>query len=669
MRIRNSIAYPIVILLLVVASAALTVAYTYSSRHLQEALHAREVDKLKAIKFIVESLVGNEIQRLYTLSGLLKENREITASFMDVERTGQVEELTRTMNRLRRLLHVDIFDALNASGILLLSADQIDESPDAYQDVWGMEEALHGQEIMGTSSGPHGWATRSFIPIGTQGRLLGIVVIGTEIDNEFAQRIAGATNTQISFTSTSKSLASSLPNTQPKLINWHMAKESLLGKRTLFSFEESANKVALYTPLMVLDETMCLILQTSTRDVNELWRRQSHSLAWISLVVLCVVAVLGILLTIYIIRPLKELRRNARAVATELAPGEWHEPQGGDEVQDLLKVFDMLVETIHRYVTERDRAERSLLETQMDLEHRVTARTSELQSANEALQSEIRQREQTETVLKQTLEDLKTLQTQLIQSAKLASIGELASGVAHELNQPLMVIRTTAQLMQKSLAVKGLDADRQRDQMAAIIRNTGRMTKIIDHLRTFSRQTESRFSPVDLSQVMEDVFLMLGEQLRIQGIEIEKNVDDDLPKVLGDAAQLEQVFLNLISNARDAILEADIQARAHGKPKECRKRKIVIQLKEFSAEDYMVGVLIKDTGAGIPTQHLDKVFDPFFTTKEVGKGTGLGLSISYGIIENHAGKIEVAQTGAGGTSIKVQLPAYRDTHLQAENLS
>ncbi|MBT3386416.1 MAG: HAMP domain-containing protein [Desulfobacula sp.] len=260
--------------------------------------------------------------------------------------------------------------------------------------------------------------------------------------------------------------------------------------------------------------------------------------------------------------------------------------------------------------------------------------------------------------LKKSLQDLTQTQNQLVQSGKLASIGELAAGVAHELNQPLMVIRTTSQLslrrLGKDIINQSLpDINKLDESFKSIEKNTKRMMNIINHLRTFSRQEEMGLSSLDVNKVFKGCFLMIGEQLKLRNIIIKENFSPALPKVSGDANKLEQVFLNLLSNARDAVVSrAKMENR---KEKADFQGEIIITTRVSDKNKDKVQILIKDNGSGIPKDKKDKIFDPFFTTKNAGKGTGLGLSISHGIIKAHGGEIEVVQTGAGGTTFQIKL--------------
>jgi signal transduction histidine kinase len=254
---------------------------------------------------------------------------------------------------------------------------------------------------------------------------------------------------------------------------------------------------------------------------------------------------------------------------------------------------------------------------------------------------------------RQAYEELKIAQSQLVQSGKLASIGELAAGVAHELNQPLMVIRGYSQLIHRQMKSQRLEEKELAELLETIDRNTKRMIIIINHLRAFSRQSSTGFQAVDLNRVIEDAFLMIGEQLRLRGIHVTKHLDAAGTFVQGDAHQLEQVFLNLLSNARDAL-----SVTPTGYQRRRSNRRIAITTRS-TGDPARVEVLVSDNGDGIPAQNLEAIFDPFFTTKEVGKGTGLGLSISYGIIQKHGGRIEVKETGPEGTTFVLTLPTMQ----------
>jgi PAS domain S-box-containing protein len=240
---------------------------------------------------------------------------------------------------------------------------------------------------------------------------------------------------------------------------------------------------------------------------------------------------------------------------------------------------------------------------------------------------------------------LKATQASLIEASKMRAIGELVAGVAHEINNPLMASQTILYVI-----LKNLPRDSPERQRLELIKGcNARIEKIVEHLREFSRQTKPEFILIDINQPIENAMIMTGQQLMNHNITIEKHLSDDLPKILGDVNQLEQAFLNLISNARDAMEDT----------MEGKKLTISSYSVEKDGNPY-VAVSFKDTGVGIPKDNLDKITEPFFSTKPVGKGTGLGLSLCFGIIESHGGKTEIQSEPAKGTEVKVFIPANKD---------
>lgn len=238
--------------------------------------------------------------------------------------------------------------------------------------------------------------------------------------------------------------------------------------------------------------------------------------------------------------------------------------------------------------------------------------------------------------LKHAMEQLKNSQEQLLQSEKLAAVGQLVSGVAHELNNPLMAISSTVELMQRyikdEIAIEDLNS---------LQSDTDRAISIVRNLLSFARKQEPRKQQVSVNEVLESVIDLRTYELRLENIQVVKDFQADLPATMADYQQLQQVFLNLIINAEQAM------AAAHG------KGTLRIETKQVGD---MVRVVFADDGPGIPSQMMSRIFEPFFTTRPVGQGTGLGLSICYGIIQEHAGEICVASTEGTGTEFTVDLP-------------
>jgi len=232
---------------------------------------------------------------------------------------------------------------------------------------------------------------------------------------------------------------------------------------------------------------------------------------------------------------------------------------------------------------------------------------------------------------------LRETQLQLLQSEKLRSLGEMAAGVAHEINNPLGGI-----LLYASLLLEDLDPDDpKRRDVERIVQEAVRCKEIVKSLLEFARKSSPDKEPLDVNKALDEGLLFLENQATFHNIRIRKELDPGLPPVLGNPGQLKQVFMNIILNAVDAM---------HGEG--------TLPIRTYpSGDGTEVVISFTDTGVGIPPEILPRIFDPFFTTKEVGKGTGLGLSVSYGIVREHGGRIEVESEVGKGSTFKVILPA------------
>src|SRR5712692_8898456 len=227
------------------------------------------------------------------------------------------------------------------------------------------------------------------------------------------------------------------------------------------------------------------------------------------------------------------------------------------------------------------------------------------------------------------------MEEQLTQTEKLTSLGLLAAGVAHEVNTPLAVISNYIQMLAKQMP----EADPRQAIIEKIVKQTFRASEIVNNLLNFSRTSAAGFADIDVNRVVEETLSLVAHPLKTSHIHVVKQLGEPLPAVRGSANKLQQVFLNLFLNARDAMPAGgmlEVRTAAH---------------------NGSVEIEVADTGPGIPREHIHRIFDPFFTTKASGRGTGLGLSVSYGIIKEHAGKIDVRSTPGKGTSFHVEFPA------------
>ena len=241
---------------------------------------------------------------------------------------------------------------------------------------------------------------------------------------------------------------------------------------------------------------------------------------------------------------------------------------------------------------------------------------------------------------KRLSEKLSATQAELIQAVKLRALGDLVTGVAHEINNPLMASDTLLHLLEKDAA----DDPGVKKRIGLLKECNRRIQRIVKKLKEFSRHAKFEFTAMDVNDAVSSVLAITQQQLLNQGIEVELRLPEDLPQVLGDKNQIEQVLLNLISNARDAM--------------EGSSQKVLSVQTGLSQKGQQVEILVSDTGIGMTADQIEQIFNPFFTTKDSDKSTGLGLSISYRIVEDHQGKIEVKSELNKGTTFIVGLPLY-----------
>ena len=244
--------------------------------------------------------------------------------------------------------------------------------------------------------------------------------------------------------------------------------------------------------------------------------------------------------------------------------------------------------------------------------------------------------QQSQAELQQTVNTLKTTQAQLVQSEKLSAVGEFVAGVAHELNNPLAAVMGFSELL------KDADVDeKHRRHLDLIFKSATRCKKIVQSLLSFARRHQPERKAVSVNRLLEEVVEIVAYQLRSSNVELIQQLAPRLPLVLADGHQLQQVFLNLINNARQAIEAHQPSGRIT----------ITTEVKE-----HFLRITIHDSGPGISPENLTRIFDPFFTTKEVGKGTGLGLSLCYGLIKEHGGNITVTSQLGTGATFTIELP-------------
>lgn len=285
---------------------------------------------------------------------------------------------------------------------------------------------------------------------------------------------------------------------------------------------------------------------------------------------------------------------------------------------------------------------------------RVATSVNQMSDALKASLRELHELVQTlEHKVARRTDELRHAQAEIAQGEKLAAIGQLAAGIAHELNNPLTGVLTFTSLLRKKLPEGSTDAE----DLDLVIRETKRCAAIIRRLLDFAREKVPAKGFIAINPLVAEVVRLVDRPATLQDIEIRTELDPDLPQVWGDAELIKQVVLNIVVNATQAITDRGRIA--------VRTRRLDAPADQ-PAEPGMVEIAVSDDGCGIPEADLQRIFDPFFTTKEIGKGTGLGLSVSYGIVKAHGGAIKVETRVGEGSTFRIQLPTA-DASADAES--
>jgi two-component system NtrC family sensor kinase len=366
------------------------------------------------------------------------------------------------------------------------------------------------------------------------------------------------------------------------------------------AFVVNAWYITAYEPIRNIQDEIVGMLYVGMLEAPyvDLRRRVIFIFLGIAAIAVILLSVIAFFTTNMITGPIKKLVFATRRVAEgDLS----YRVQGtsNDEIGELARSFNGMTESLSR-------AERELKDWAKTLEEKVEERTIELQQT----------------------------QRQLIRSEKLASLGKMAAGVAHEINNPLTAVLTFSKLMLDDLE----PGDKRREDLQTIVDETLRCRDIVRGLLDFSRETESKKRLQNINEVIENTLSLVQNQAMFHDIAIKKNLEKNLPVIPLDEAKMKQVFMNMFLNAAEAM---------------SGRGTLTIGTVR---EDEHVAVRIKDTGCGIPKEHLNKLFDPFFTTKRVGKGTGLGLAVTYGIVKSHEGTFEVKSKVGKGTEFLIRFP-------------
>ena len=457
-----------------------------------------------------------------------------------------------------------------------------------------VKRALQGEDTLDTIAvGGRLFDVVSIPVTGSSGTLIGALTFGSEIRNSDIQEFSLNNGMQIVLLANDQVISSTLRNADPRqdfasIFKQCASSQTRAVKRTSIGNERYLCSAGIFDTLSHDGKLGYLMLSSYEQPLKTLHATQQMVFWGSALGILIASAIIW-----YLIRKLTEPLRELSASAEAVGKGDFSQRvdvRSHDECGELAAAFNQMTENLQR----------------------------------------------SHQQLENTVETLKTTQAQLIQSEKLSGIGEFVAGVAHELNNPLTSVMGFSELLSRA------DSNPQNKRHLDMIHKSAqRCHKIVQSLLSFARRRAPERKLANINELIEGAVEFLNYQLRTSNVEVTTQLDPKLPTAMVDPHQIQQVFLNIINNARQAI--------------EGHQPKGSIRITTETC-GHNIRIVFKDDGPGIPEQNLSKVFDPFFTTKDVGKGTGLGLSLCYGIVKEHGGSISVRSKPGDGASFVIELP-------------
>ncbi len=589
------------LLVFLTAGALFTVRNFFGQQLRQQAVRETRIGS-RVLGSIVERSAAQLLERGKVLTDL----PSLQAAF-----TREKSQLEPLLLEVKAVRAANLLWATDPSGVVLASTGEYPQVGENLSAQPLLASALQGRPSIGFDLFGGSWWLVLSLPVQEQSSgksSLGTVSLALLIGEAYLARLSELLGTQVGFVWGEHQLWSEgWPEEVRQLLSSQVVK-GLTGTVQEVSLPEG-KFIWLSRPVTGGDPPVATgpVAVLGIRLDESVIQHSSRIIAWIGLVTMLLGTVLLVGAIRSVTRPLKALVSDAHRIG---AGDLTHRTRirGDDELSELAAAFNQMVERLQA-------SHQELAEMNRTLEERVQQKSRELEQA----------------------------QAQLLQAEKLASVGQLAAGVAHELNNPLMVILGNTQLALRSLRQPdGPPAQTRQTEIVELLhdleKQSHRARTIVLNLLDFVRVKPSRRVKSQIPTLLDESLRLVGHQASLQAIRVEKEFPPGLPEVLADPAQLQQVFVNVILNA--------VQAMPKGGTLTLRLR----------ADGSHLTTAVQDTGMGIPEDQLAKVFDPFFTTKEVGQGTGLGLFVSYGIIQRHDGVIRISSKVSQGTTVTIQLP-------------
>lgn len=601
--------------------------------NLKKSISAKIRQDLAEARIVTDKIMEERINTLFLNVRMAAEVPYLKSivSTADVDQ----ETIMAGIKEIHEILFSDLLTITDSQGIVLGCIDETFKYADDISRNYHIKQALEGKESAGIFIQDDRLYQLVTAPIVLNNVVEGVVKAGFIVDNKIAQVIKSMTGCEVAFVRANKLLAFTeedkkdfeyLLSRYANLLDSQKLKDR--NHREPFLLPLSSNKYFLVSSGFVQgnDENtevkvICILQKSLYEAMGFYYKNIQFVLISIGIMVMLLSFFLSSVFAHKISDPILALANTAGDIAKGNFAQEIKIVESGDEIETLCRSFKQMTNDLRVREEELRHANAQLAQWSRHLEQRVEQKTREL----------------------------KETQVQLTQQSKMAAVGQLAAGVAHEINNPLTGVVNNLQLIKMmSEQKKDFNLEDFKELLAVVEESALRCAKIIRSLLDFSHASKGKFQEVSLNDLVEQVTTLIGHELGLQNITIRKELSSNLPKILGDPQLIQQAVFDIVSNAKWAIQK-----------KQAKESGTIILKTCYEPEKSQLCLCISDTGVGIPQENLQKIFEPFFTTKPIGEGTGLGLSIVYSIIKQHSGTIEVESQVNQGTTFKISLPAVK----------
>gem|GEM_PF-2693334 len=642
---RKGLLVPIIILLAVIALSMLVIGHWIGVAGLRYALEAREEDRLVGINASIKAMIDAEAARLKTLSGVIQKNPLLAEALAAGDGSGAAR-LEAILDDLYSGLNVDILTITDARGQSVYSLEKGREKVDL-SDLWGMDEALEGEEMVSTDQEERGFAIRAISPLYWENTVKGTIIVGSRIDDRFAEKLADETGSHILFTTATAVIASSVPSETIQQLDKELVKHSLLDKELAFTYDREEKNLRRYAPIAVVDNLFCLVTESDVSRMVLLLEESRWQMFLASAVVLLLVTVVGSLVAARLTRPLRAVRQRAEGLIRQYSPQTVSVPSPGNEVVTLVEAFDAMVKAVQEHIAGREMANEQLEQARAELDERVRQRTLELSWANERL-------------------------TQAMRMAEAANRAksEFLATMSHELRTPLHQMIGFTELVLS--APDSSLSEEERRYLTLSLESSRHLLAMIEEILEITMIEAGRFNlqlgEVELMPLFEKILQLVQAEAARKNLSLSLSAEGLPNRIVADERILKQILLHLLGNAVKFTGEGGaIQLRANsvtwvdGQLLTIDGQLLTIDGQRINPAPAagqrslmgagFIGVTVADTGIGIGEKDLESIFDAFEQVDSSStrrfEGTGLGLALTKGLVELHGGRIWAESQGQG----------------------